>query len=109
MRKKHRLMGQAGTQGRRLLVATALIALAALGIASSAMAQPKGGYAVFAQCPVKAAQVDGCIYSPTESGYITLGKQEVPIVKTQVLQGGCWKKKNCSSNIWLRALNGETL
>jgi hypothetical protein len=80
--RKHRIMGQAGTHVRRLVIATALVALAALGIASSASAQPKGAFAVFAQCPIHAVGVDGCIYSPTESGHITLGKQEVPIVKT---------------------------
>jgi hypothetical protein len=102
--RMHRIMGQAGTHGRGLLVAVALVALAALGAASSAVAQPTGGYAVFAQCPVHAAGVDGCIYSPTESGYITLGKQEVPIVKTQVLQGGLLGLVKCNEigNIILR-------
>jgi hypothetical protein len=101
--------GQAGTHSRRLVIAAALMALAALGIASSAMAQPTGGYAVFAQCPVKAEKVNGCIYSPTTSGYITLGKQEVPIVKTQVLQGGLLKETEPFVKHLAGALNGETL
>jgi hypothetical protein len=107
--RKHRIMGQAGTQGRRLVIATALVALAALGIASSASATPKGAFAVFAQCPIHAASVDGCIYSPTESGYITLGKQEVPIVKTQVLQGGLLEETEPFVKHLSGALNGETL
>jgi hypothetical protein len=107
--RKHRIMGQAGTQGRRLVMAVGLIALVSLGIASSAVAQPKGGYAVFSQCPTHTAKVNGCIYSPTESGYITLGKQEVPIVKTQVLQGGLLRETEPFVKHLSGALNGETL
>jgi len=106
----HRIMGQAGTRSsRRLVVAVALMGLAALGMASSAMAAPKGAFAVFAQCPVHAAEVDACIYSPTTSGYIKLGKQEVPIVKTQVLQGGLLENEPSYVKPLSAALNGETL
>jgi len=102
--------GQAGTRSsRRLVVAVALMGLAALGMASSAMAAPKGAFAVFAQCPVHAAEVDACIYSPTTSGYIKLGKQEVPIVKTQVLQGGLLENEPSYVKPLSAALNGETL
>jgi hypothetical protein len=73
------------------------------------MATPKGAFAVFAQCPTKAAGVDGCIYSPTESGHITLGKQEVPIVNTQVLQGGLLEETEPFVKHLAGALNGETL
>jgi hypothetical protein len=107
--RKHRITGQAGTHARRLVMAVALIALVSLGIASSAIAQPKGGYAVFSQCPTHTAKVNGCIYSPTESGYITLGKQEVPIVKTQVLQGGLLREMEPFVKHLAGALNGETL
>jgi hypothetical protein len=107
--QKHRIMGQAGTQGRRFVMAVAVMSLAALGIASAASAQPTGAFAVFAQCPVHAGGVDGCIYSPTESGYITLGKQEVPIVKTQVLQGGLLEETEPFVKHLSGALNGETL
>jgi hypothetical protein len=108
--RKHRIMGQAGTRSRRFVITGALMALAAMGIAtSSAVAQPTGGYAVFAQCPVHAAKVNGCIYSPTTSGYITLGKQEVPIVKPQVLQGGLLREKEPFVKELSGALNGETL
>src|ERR1700728_1667601 len=107
--RRHRIMGQAGTRSGRFAIATALMALAALGMASTAAAQPKGAFAVFAQCPVKAAEVNGCIYSPTTSGYITLGKQEVPIVKTQVLQGGLLEPTEPFVKHLAPALNGETL
>jgi hypothetical protein len=94
--------------GRMLLVGAALVAsLAVLGV-SSAMATPKGEYAVFAQCPVSNPNVNGCLVSLTESGKITIGKQEVPIVNTQTLQGGTTTiapgvKKMAA------AINGETL
>jgi hypothetical protein len=107
--RKHRIMSHAGTRAGRLLVAVALTGLAALGMASSVMAAPKGAFAVFAQCPVHAAEVDACIYSPTTSGYIKLGKQEVPIVKTQVLQGGLLENEPSYVKPLSAALNGETL
>jgi hypothetical protein len=73
------------------------------------MATPKGAFAVFAQCPVKAAEVDACLYSPTTSGYIKIGKQEVPIVNKQVLQGGLLENEPSYVKPLSAALNGETL
>jgi hypothetical protein len=110
--RKHRITGQAGTRGRAFAVAAivaSVASLAALAMSSAAIAQPTGGYAVFSQCPVKMAKVNGCIYSPTESGYITIGKQEVPIVKTQVLQGGLLRPEEEFVKRMAPALNGETL
>jgi hypothetical protein len=89
-------------------VGVALIASLSI-VAPSAMAAPKGGYAVFAQCPTKVKHVNGCIYSPTESGHITLGKQEVPIVNTQILQGGTLREEEPFVKHLSGALNGETL
>lgn len=43
---------------------------------------------MFAQCPLSKAAVTWCIVARTESGCITIGKQEVPINKTITLQGG---------------------
>ena len=85
-----------------------IASLAAIGV-PSAMATPKGGYAVFAQCPVHAAGVDACLYSPTTSGYVKIGKQEVPIVNTQVLQGGLLENEPTYVKPLSAALNGETL
>jgi len=94
---------------RKVIIGVAVIAsMAAIGV-PAAMATPKGGYAVFAQCPVKAAGVDACLYSPTTSGYITIGKQEVPIVNTQVLQGGLLENEPTYVKPLSAALNGETL
>jgi len=94
---------------RRILCGVAVLATFAIVGVPAAMATPTGGYAVFAQCPVKAAGVNGCIYSPTESGYIKLGKQEVPIVNKQVLQGGLLKETEPLVKHMAAALNGETL
>ncbi len=91
-----------------LLVSVALAAtLSAIGV-SSAAAAPKGEYAVFAQCPVANEEVSGCLVSRSESGHITIGTQEVPIVKTQTLQGGT---TNVGGGVkkMVGALNGETL
>jgi hypothetical protein len=46
--------------------------------------------------------------SRTESGQVTLGKQEVPIVNTQTLQGGVENIEPGVKNL-VAALNGETL
>ncbi len=105
-RYTHRMPRPGAARG--LLIAAAA-AILALGLASSALAAPSGGYAVFAQCPVTTPGVDGCIYSPTESGYIKLGKQEVPIVNKQVLQGGLLEETEPFVKRLAGALNGETL
>jgi len=73
------------------------------------MATPTGGFAVFAQCPLGTPHMNGCIYSPTESGYVTIGKQEVPIVNTQVLQGGLLREEETFIKQFVAAKNGETL
>jgi hypothetical protein len=91
-----------------LLVVVAMVAtLSAIGV-SSAMATPKGEYAVFAQCPLSNEELSGCLVSRTESGHVTLGTQEVPLVKTQTLQGGLI---NIAPGVkeMAAALNGETL
>jgi hypothetical protein len=91
-----------------LLVTAALaVSLSAIGV-SSAMATPKGEYAVFAQCPTSNPELSGCLVSRTESGHITMGKTEVPIVKTQTLQGGLINIEPGLKKM-AAALNGETL
>jgi hypothetical protein len=94
---------------RKLLVGVAVVASLAIVGVPAAMATPKGGFAVFAQCPLSTPNVTGCIYSPTESGHITIGKQEVPIVNTQVLQGGLLREEITYVKQFAAAKNGETL
>ena len=94
---------------RKMLVGVAVVAsLAMIGV-PAAVASPKGGYAVFEQCPLGTEHMNGCIYSPTESGYITIGKTEVPIVNTQVLQGGLLRPEEPFVKHLVAAKNGETL
>jgi hypothetical protein len=96
---------------RKLIVGVVVVASLAIVGVPSAMATPKGGYAVFAQCPIHGAGVAACIYSPTTSGYIKIAKTEVPIVKTQVLQGGLLEENEAEPFVkhLAGALNGETL
>ena len=81
--------------------------MAAMGV-SSAMATPKGDYAVFAQCPIAAENVRTCVVSRTESGEIKVGKEAVPIEKTQTLQGGLIFNTPFEA-VFVEALNKETL
>jgi len=60
--------------------------MAALLGPASAMATPKGEFAIFADCPV--TTVNACIVAKTESGKFIVGKETVPIEKTITLQGG---------------------
>ena len=86
----------AGTR-RRAVIAVALAAtLATLGLASLAVAAPKGEYAVFADCPLSHAGLQGCIVARTESGKMVLGKRTVPIENTITLQGGFEAKNPCN-------------
>jgi hypothetical protein len=53
---------------------------------ASASAAPKGDFAVFADCPTSSSQA--CLFAKTESGKIVISKENVPIEKAIVLQGG---------------------
>jgi hypothetical protein len=91
----------------RVLLATVAVA-ASLGClsVSAAMATPKGEYAVFSECPVHAKpRISSCLLSKVEKGHITIGKQEVPIVKTQTLQGGFINNEPGANQTFVAALN----
>jgi hypothetical protein len=85
-----------------------MVASLAIVGASSALAVPKGEYSVFEQCPTSIKTLSGCVVSRTESGSVTLGKTEVPIVKTQTLQGGVENIEPGVKHL-VAAVNGETL
>jgi hypothetical protein len=91
-------------------VIAALVAVVAamlsLAIASSAMATPKGDFAVFADCPVKTAEA--CIYAKTESGKFTVGKETVPLEKPVILQGG-FNEPSEGVEHFVGAADGNTL
>ena len=96
------------TRGKMSLVAIAAIALVAFVGTSSANAEPKGEYAVFAQCPTSNHELSGCLVGRAEKGHVTFGKETVPIEKTQTLQGG-FIENEAEEFEFVGAANGETL
>jgi hypothetical protein len=100
-----------------LFGAVACGALLAAVFVPSAMAEPKGEFAVFKECPLSNPSVDGCIVSRSESGEIVIGnkkeakeKTAVPIVNTQTLQGGFGDPNpETGQEPFYGATNGETL
>jgi hypothetical protein len=80
----------ASARRRITIIATLLCtASALLGVASPALATPKGPYAVFADCPtVGVPEGSLCSYAQTTSGEFTIGNTTVPINQTITLQGG---------------------
>jgi hypothetical protein len=95
----------------RMLLTTAalLTALGCLGV-GSAMATPKGEYAVFSECPVHSSpRISSCLVSRTEKGEIKIGKQEVPIINTQTLQGGFINNGFGLNQTFVAAAGGNTL
>lgn len=81
MRKQRKTTGVA-------CAAMLAVALASLGLASSAAAKLTGEFTKFQFCPYTKAEVKRCIYSVTTGGEVKLGKKSVPIEKEVVLQGG---------------------
>jgi len=77
---------------RRRILATAtmalLVPLSALIFASPAMAEPKGIFAIFKECPTEVTGVTLCSVDTTTSGKFTIGESTVPIETDVVLQGG---------------------
>jgi hypothetical protein len=94
--------------GSAFLVGAALAAsLAAVG-AAPAFAERTGEFKVFEHCPLANENVVGCLVARTEAGSITIGKQEVPIVATQTLQGGFEENKETEALTFVAAEGGET-
>jgi hypothetical protein len=70
-----------------LLAATAVIATA-LATASPAMAEPKGIFKVYNDCPTEIPGLALCQVATTTGGEFAIGSTKVPINKTITLQGG---------------------
>lgn len=106
MRK--RIGRRTGLRAKALFVTASLVvSLAALAVASPAMATPKGEFAVFADCPLNVTGLNACIFATTESGEFTIGKKTVPIVSPQILQGGL--KETETGIEFVAAKDGNTL
>ncbi len=76
--------------------------------AASAMANPKGEFAVFEQCPTKNAELSACLVARAESGSVQFGTETVPVVFTQTLQGGFIENEEGAEK-FVGAANGDTL
>jgi hypothetical protein len=85
-------------QGKRLaaarkrtlvMAAMALIVpMTALASASPAMAEPKGIFKIFKECPTEVPAVTLCNYNQTTSGEFKLGSTTVPIKEVTITQQG---------------------
>lgn len=91
------------------LIAALVAPLAALALASSAMATPTGEFANFAQCPVHNAEAKLCLYAHTTAGEFDIGSTSVPITKAITLQGGLNLPNEAGFERILTAANGETI
>ena len=76
---------------RAVPAALLAVALAALGLASTAQAELEGEFEKFQYCPYENTEVKKCQYAVTEGGEVKLGSKTVPIVNDVVLQGGFGK------------------
>ena len=104
-------------RGRALALGGA-IAVAVAGFAApAAMAEPKGEFKVFNQCPIGTEGLKGCLVSRAESGEIVIGnkkeakeKTAVPIASTVTLQGGFGNPNpETGQQAFYEAKNKETL
>jgi hypothetical protein len=94
------------------IVICAIAPLAALGLASPALAtehHPTGEFAPFKYCPLSTAGLEDCVLAETTGGKFTVGKKTVPIVNTVVLQGGFKENPKTEVLEFVGAENGETL
>lgn len=89
---KKRVVRTVSVRRRMLAIVIGAIApLAALGLASPALAtehHPTGEFAPFKNCPLSNPAIEDCLFAETTSGEFTVGKRTVPINKTITLQGG---------------------
>jgi hypothetical protein len=110
---RDRCKRSAGTRRRMLIImAVALMApLGALGVASSAQAEPKGIFSVFKDCPIGTPGLALCQFAQTTGGEFAIGKTKVPINQTITLQGGAIKTGGPNPNEYflIPAKDGNSL
>ncbi len=96
---------------RRVVVIGIAVLAVTLASASSALAEPKGIFNVFKDCPVEASGNALCTYAETTSGEFTIGTSKVPINKTLVLQTGAVSTGGANPNEYFLtpAKDGNTL
>ncbi len=100
---------------KRTLVMAAMaliVPFTALASASPAMAEPKGIFKIFKECPTEIPGNELCTYNVTTSGEFAIGTTKVPINKPIILQGGSLptgNPENPREFFALPAKNGESL
>jgi hypothetical protein len=107
----------AGVSRRTLVMAAMalMVPVTALASASPAMAEPKGIFKVFKECPTEIPGLAQCTYDQTTEGEFVIGNTRVPITgsgQTITLQGGNIKTGNPENEaeyFALPAKNGESL
>jgi hypothetical protein len=107
----------AGPRRRYLVMAlmAVMVPLTALASASPAMAEPKGIFKVFKECPTEIPGLVQCSYGQTTEGEFVIGTTRVPITgsgQTITLQGGNFptgNPENEAEYFALPAKNGESL
>jgi len=107
----------AGVRRRTLVMAimAVMVPVTALASASPAMAEPKGIFKVFKECPTEIPGLVQCTYSQVSEGEFVIGTQRVPITgsgQTITLQGGNFptgNPENEAEYFALPAKNGESL
>jgi hypothetical protein len=96
---------------RRTLIIGAMALTGALISASPALAEPKGIFKVFNDCPVEVPGNALCSFGQTTSGEFVIGTTKVPINQTITLQGGAVKTGSSNPNEYflLPAKDGKSL
>jgi hypothetical protein len=109
---KNRSRRAAALRTRTLIIAAMALVLpvTALASASPAMAEPKGIFKIFKECPTEIPIVTLCSVDTTKSGEVAIGKTKVPINKEIVQQGGFVPLGESEVEFFgLPAKNGESL
>jgi hypothetical protein len=111
---KHRSRRAAGLRTRTLAIAVTALVLpvTAMASASPAMAEPKGIFKIFNECPTEVPQVTNCSVNTTKSGEFAIGETKVPINKNIIQQGGLiptGNPENPREFFAFPAKNGESL
>jgi hypothetical protein len=105
----------AGIRKRTLAMAamTLVVPTVALASASPAMAEPKGIFKIFNQCPTEVPGVTLCNYNQTTSGEFKLGTTTVPIKGVTITQQGGYiptgNPENEREFFGIPAKNGESI
>jgi hypothetical protein len=93
---------------RALMAVTAATAtVGVLSVAPAALAS--GGYAAFANCPIKNPATFVCVVAKAEGGEFTIGKKTVPIKHTITLEGGIHLNEETGVESLIAPTTGETL